>query len=829
MLRFLLVLATACPVLAQDASPTIDPTVRTSGALASDAIENEITVDYDDLGVPTVRANDRGDAYFAQGYLHAQNRFTQMDVTRRMAAGEISAMVGRAALGQDMRMRPLRLRSVAEACAANLPEGERALLQKYADGVNLGLSDLKVPPPEYAIIQTSPKAWTVADTFLVVLAFSTLLDSSGDLELRNAAMFESLPEEVREYVYNPVSRFDATIPGLERRKPSIPRIPTRDVISLRDLPDQPPVIEYRYDMDDDDGPGGGPGGAPGDGDAEDGAVDVEEEKNEDAGDNKRNDVRSRFETERTNPGSNNWAVSGRLTRDGRAILASDPHLQLQLPGSWYRIRMEWPDHDLVGLSIPGIPGIVMGSNGHVAWGFTNLTGDLQDIIALEIDPEDPNRYRTADGWKPFGAIKERIEILGEDPFELDLKTTQWGVVNATYRDKNGIERSGVREWAALNPELVNLNSLKVEDARTLEEALDVLASWNGPPQNAVVADSEGNVGFTVTGFLPDRGRKDGRAPYGLWDGTPSWTTRDPIEPPRLSGEDVDYVFTANNRTVDQKQAKKLGYAWGHPARARRIRDVLATTTDADESSMLALQMDSTTVGLEPWRRLILEAVPADETDEQLAAAREAIVAWNSRADTDQVGITLLDDVRMRSLEDISAAVATWAGEEELGTFDEAYLHEEPYLRVIEDQPENWLPPGKAESWREWLRDQVRASVAEGNLRPWGEVNQITLRSPFADMAPAAMRGMLEIKSGPQSGYWNAPKVLMPGFGASARLVVSPSHEADGFLLTPGGQSGNPLSPHYRSLNASWIAGDPLPLLPGESVASFTLAPATDSD
>ena len=336
------------------------------------------------------------------------------------------------------------------------------------------------------------------------------------------------------------------------------RIPTRDVISLRDLPDQPPVIEYRYDMDDDDGPGGGPGGAPGGDDSDDGGDggDGEGEKTEQDGDKKQDDVRSRFETERTNPGSNNWAVSGRLTRDGRAILASDPHLQLQLPGSWYRIRMEWPDHDLVGLSIPGIPGIVMGSNGHVAWGFTNLTGDLQDIIALEIDPEDPNRYRTADGWKPFGVIKERIEILGEDPFELDLKTTQWGVVNATYRDKNGTERSGVREWAALNPELVNLNSLKVEDARNLEEALDVLASWNGPPQNAVVADSEGNVGFTVTGFLPDRGRKDGRAPYGLWDGTASWTTRDSIDRPRLSGEDVDYVFSANNRTVDQKQAKK---------------------------------------------------------------------------------------------------------------------------------------------------------------------------------------------------------------------------------------------------------------------------------
>lgn len=811
-----LILTTAFLGSAQDvqAPPAVvDPTVRTSGTLDTSGLDAKVTIHYDRLGVPTVDATNRGDAYFAQGFLHAQNRFTQMDVTRRMAAGEVAAMAGRAALGQDIRMRPLRLRSVAAACVANLADGERALLQKYVDGVNAGLSDLKVPPPEYAILKTSPEAWTVEDTFLVMLAFSTMLDSSGALELRNAAMFEALPEEVREYIYSPISRFDATIPGLERRRPSIPRIPPRDVISLRDLPDPPPIIEFRYDMDDDDGPGGGPGGAPGD--------DPKDEADEDSG--------SRLETEQTNPGSNNWGVSGRLTRDGRAILASDPHLQLLLPGTWYRIRLEWPEYDLIGLSLPGVPGIVMGSNGHVAWGFTNLTGDLQDIIALEIDPEDPTRYRTVDGWKPFGAIEERIEIAGEEPYELELKTTEWGVVNATYRDKDGAERSGVREWSALNPELVNFNLLKVEDARDVDQGLDILAGWNGPPQNAVVVDSKGNVGYTITGFLPDRGRKDGRAPYGLWDGTASWTTRDSIDRPRLSGEDVDYVFSANNRTVDQKQAKKLGYAWGHPARARRIRDVLATTTDADEASMLALQMDSTTLGLEPWRRLILEAIPADETDEQLVAAREAIVAWNSRADTDQVGITLLDDVRMRSLEDISAAVATWAGEEGLGSFNEAYLHEEPYLRVIEDQAENWLPPGEADSWRTWLRDQVRDSVARGNLQPWGESNQISIRSPFADMAPAPMRGMLEIKTGPQSGYWNAPKVLMPGFGASARLVVSPSHEDEAILLTPGGQSGNPLSPHYRSMNAAWIAGDSVPLLPGDSVASFSIEPKAASD
>ena len=808
MLRHLFVLLLAVSASAQDAPDAgppaiVDPTVRTDGTLAASEVLARIDITYDGFGVPTVTAESRADAYFAEGFLHAQNRFTQMEVTRRMAAGELAALVGRAALDQDISMRSLQLRDIARRCLEQFDPVELELLRHYSAGVNAGLSDLSAPPPEYAILQTTPEAWKPEDTILVVLSFCVLLDSSGDDEIRNAAMFESLPEEVREFIYDPISRFDAPIPGLERRRPSIPRIPGREVISLRDLPDPPPVIEYRYDIgDDDDGPGGSPDG---EGDGE-----------------------GRLDSEKTSPGSNNWGISGRLTTDGRAILASDPHLPLLLPSAWYRLRLEWPDHDLVGISIPGIPGITMGSNGHVAWGFTNLTGDLQDLIALEIDPDDSGRYRTVDGWESFGGVVEMIEIAGEEPHQLDLKTTRWGTVNAEYLDNSGATRLAVREWAPLNPELVNLNLLTpVEDAHSIEEALDALASWNGPPQNAVVVDSNGEVGYTITGFLPDRARKDGRGPYGLWDGTPSWTERAQIERPRLSGESVDFVFTANNRTIDNRIARKLGYAWANPARARRIKDVLERTTQADEQAMLELQMDSTTVGLDPWKRLILDAIPEGEQDEQLAAAREALLAWNGRADVDQVGITLLDSVRGACLQEISVAVATWAEEKGIGRFDSAYINEEPYLRVIEDQAENWLPPGEAETWQEWMRDHVRRAVDSGGLSPWGDSNQITIRSPFADMAPAPMQTMLELRSGPQSGYWNAPKVLMPGFGASARLVVSPSHEADGFLLTPGGQSGNPLSPHYRSLNESWLAGDPVPLLPGEPVASFSLIPGSE--
>ena len=220
-------------------------------------------------------------------------------------------------------------------------------------------------------------------------------------------------------------------------------------------------------------------------------------------------------------------MAGTRTADGRAILASDPHLGLTLPGAWYRIRMTWPDHDLVGLSIPGIPGVIIGSNGHVAWGFTNLTGDLQDLIQLELHPDDPGRYRTADGWEPFGEAIEVTEVRGSDPVSRPLRTTRWGVVNGTYRDARGVEQDAVVEWAGLHPELCNFKLFELEEARTLEDALAVLGPWYGPPQNAVVAAADGRVGYAITGFLPDRGELDGRRP------TDSGTvpSRGPVVPP----------------------------------------------------------------------------------------------------------------------------------------------------------------------------------------------------------------------------------------------------------------------------------------------------------
>ncbi|MEE2681501.1 MAG: penicillin acylase family protein [Planctomycetota bacterium] len=790
-------------------SNVVDPTVRSSGSVSSTSVSAEITITYDEFGVPTVNAATRLDAYFAEGYLHAQNRFTQMDLSRRFSSGELSELVGADTLDRDRSARKYRMRETARAVVGMMNPSERAALASYTNGVNAGLDDLPGAPPEYAILGSTPADWSEEDSVLVMLAFMRMLDWTAESEAGYAGFYTSIPAAVREFIATPLSRFDSPVPTLERRPPSIMPVPPREVIMLRELEPVPETITLP--------PGGG--GPPRKG------MDLHPFPGT-GGDDGEDDSERPTSDEEATPGSNNWAIAGQRTRDGRAILASDPHLGLTLPGAWYRIRMLWPDHDLVGLSIPGIPGIVIGSNGHVAWGFTNLTGDLQDLIMLEINPDNPDEYRTPDGWEPFGEVVEVIGVRGGEPVELPLRTTRWGVVNGRYQDAFGVDREAVIEWAGLHPELCNFKLFELEQARTLEEALGVLGSWYGPPQNAVVASSDGRIGYTITGFLPDRQGVDGRRPYGLWDGTESWSTRPSAPRPIVIDPPQGYVHTANNRTTDLATAQRLGYDWANPSRARRIEDVLALTVDADESDMLALQLDPTVVSYGPWKNLIIGVIAEDDEDESLRAVREALLSWNGRAEPQEVGVTLINDARSRMIGDLRQAIRQWAADSGHGTAIRVPVtSEEPYLRVIEDQKINWLPEGPESDWNEWVRAHVRDSVEAGSLSPWGERNRIVLESPLASMAPPPMNRMLQMELGPQSGHWNAPKVLAPGIGASARLVVSPGREEAGILQTPGGQSGNPLSPHYRDLTASWTAGSPQKLLPGAPAASFTITPA----
>ncbi|MGA0172186.1 MAG: penicillin acylase family protein, partial [Phycisphaerales bacterium] len=304
------------------------------------ALDAPVAIAVDDRGIPAIEAASRLDAFAAEGFVHARDRLFQMDLMRRNAAGELAALLGGAVVDRDLEARPRRFRALSKRILANLSDYERLQLSRYASGVNAAIASMRTPP-EYAFLGWPPAPWLPEDSILVSLSMHSMLAKSADLERGWHDWRECLGEAMFEFLLCPTSRFDALLiedfdtHGLDRPAP----IPGPDVIDLRAAASAPSdhlaaSIDFEVDL------------AP-------------------------------------IPGSNAFAVSGALTADGRAILASDPHLALSMPTTWYRLALEWPSGELTGLSLPGLPGVVIGSNGRVAWGFTNLTGDFEDWIEIE--------------------------------------------------------------------------------------------------------------------------------------------------------------------------------------------------------------------------------------------------------------------------------------------------------------------------------------------------------------------------------------------------------------------------------------------------------------
>src|SRR5882672_278946 len=387
--------------------PQLDGTATLVGLSAP------VRVDRDQLGIPSIRGATREDVAQTLGFLHAQDRFFQMDLARRRAAGELAELVGVRAVALDREIRIHRFRAEARRAVDLLTPASRRIANAYTDGVNAGLASLGAPPFEYLVLRQQPEPWRAEDSFLVVLSmFVTLQDTDGSYESTLGTMHDVLPKPMFEFLAPRGTEWDAPVIGDAFSTPPIPGPEVYDLRARRagrstfPLPPRPQRIAGGADAV-------GLGGL------------------------------ELSAHEREAIGSNNWAVSGALTADGSAIVANDMHLFIRVPNTWYRASMEWPDpaspsesHRLVGVTLPGVPALVTGSNTHIAWGFTNTYADWGDLVELETDPAHPNRYRTPDGWRDFEHVDETIAVAGEDARKEPVTWTIWGpVLGPDYRGR----------------------------------------------------------------------------------------------------------------------------------------------------------------------------------------------------------------------------------------------------------------------------------------------------------------------------------------------------------------------------------------------------------
>ncbi len=763
------------------------------GEIAFQELSGPVTIERDSRGIPTIRAANRDDVAFALGFTHGQERFFQMDLLRRNSAGELAELVGPALLEQDRRIRLHRFRDVAQRLVTAADSSEQRMLETYAAGVNAGVAALKAKPFEYLLMGIEPAPWKPEDSALVML--SMYIDLQGEDyrdETTLGVMYDVLPKPMADFLAPLGTEWDAPIHGEAFQAPPIPgpdvfdtrKLNKADVARLQPRGTLPPEGQVHL-------------------------------------------------------GSNNWAVSGKRTADGRAMVADDMHLGIRVPHVWYRASLAWKEaddpggeHRITGVSLPGTPGVVVGSNGHVAWGFTNSEGDWVDVIIVDVDPNDKNKYLTPEGPQEFQRDQEVIHVAGAPDETLEVVSTIWGPVMGA--DAQG--RPRVERWVAHDPGGVNMGLLKIENAETLEEALQLANLSGSPAQNFVVADNKGRIAWTILGRIPRRVGFDGRLPSSWADGKHRWDGwLTPEEYPRVIEPENGQIWTANGRVVSGDLLVTLGdggYDLG--ARAQQIRDDLSQIDKATEADMLRIQLDDRAVFLERWQKLLLDVLsPAAVADNpQRAELRRYVDHWGGHAAIDSVGFRAVRTFRRRLLTQLSDVLVTPCKEvDKKFSIEKLDRTEGPVWRLVSERPEHLIDP-RFKTWDELLlaaADDVINDATKDNHKladyTWGAYNTTRIQHPLS-LALPALATWLDMPPQPLPGdSENMPRIQAPAMGASQRLAVSPGHEQDAYLHMPCGQSGHPLSPHYRDGHANWAEGKPEPFMPGETVHTLTLKPA----
>ena len=757
-----------------------------------------VTVERDANGVPTLHAASREDAVRALGYLHAQDRFFQMDLLRRQSAGELSEIFGAATLPTDRLNRAHRFRWRARQSVQRLPEGQRRLLTAYTAGVNAGLAALGARPWEYFLLNTHPRPWLPEDTILAVDTMTMSLQAHDGLDERaRLAIRETYGEEAVAFLRPGVREKTAALDGS-----SLPAPPVPGALQLTPRPGPPgpetaPAANPLADTDPDADPG-------------------------------------------LLPGSNNFALSGARTAGGGALVANDMHLGLMVPNTWYRASMVLPDRRVTGVMLPGTPGVIVGSNGEVAWGFTDAYLDACDVVIVEPDPADPGRYRVPDagGWERFETVRDTIAVAHGQPETLETVYTRWGPL-ITRRD--GAGRILALHWLAHDPATTDLTAFALDDAHSVDEAVDIAHRAGVPAENFIVGDRAGHIAWTIIGPVPRRVGFDGLTPQSWADGTRRWDGYlAPEEVPVVRDPADGQLWTANNRVVGGEALARLGIGgYDEAARAGQIRDDLHALAGrlAAPADGLAVQLDDESRFLARWRDLLSSTLTDDAVRGQppLAELRQVVRDWHGHAAIGEAGHGLVRDFRQNLMEAVMNPlydpVRRRAPDVPISRtqFREA---EQPLWSILSARPA-WLLPPSAASWDAVLLHAASATAAMGEHLPghpalrdctWGKRNTLAMTHPFSRILPAPLARLLDMPAEPLPGDSNMPRVQGPSFGASERMVVSPGREAEGIFHQPGGASGHPLSAFYRAGHEDWAQGRPTPFLPGAAKCRLRLEP-----
>ena len=751
--------------------PKVDGKTRLPGLLAP------VEVLRDKMGVPHIYAENSHDLFFGQGYVHAQDRFWQMEFWRRIGAGRLSEILGESAVGNDRFIRTVGWRRAAEDDLAHLDEETSAALEAYAEGVNAYLEErdgrlgLEFTVLALNGVRYEPDPWTPVDTLTWAKVMAWDLGGNMDSELRRARLVSLLGVD-KAADYDPLYPDD---------RPVI--VPTE--VSWR--PDDADWLAELAQM-------AGQSGALGEG-----------------------------------PwlGSNNWVVSGDRSDTGMPILVNDPHLGIQMPSIWYEVGLHCEGrcpYDVVGFSFAGMPGVVVGHNARIAWGVTNVGPDVQDLYVEKINPNNPDQYQYRTNWLDMEVRYETIQVAGRDePLVIKVRSTQHGpIVNDVLNGPDddwayGWQPVALR-WTALELSTLANAVLAIDRAQDWGEFRTALQMWDVPSQNFVFADVDGNIGYQMPGRIPIRAQGDGTVPVPGWTGQYEWEGTIPFdELPFLFNPPQGWIVTANHAVVDSAYPYFISRDWAPGYRAQRIIDLLLAQESLSLEEMGEIQMDSYNYSASEVLPYLLALEPGDP---EVQEALRQLANWDLQMVRDSNPAVIYAAFWAHLMENLFA--------DELGARPGGGGWEMLTVRNLLQEPDNlWWDdvstPDKKEA-RDvilqrsladgvvWLQDTLGGKMADwqyGQIHTATFSNQSLGQSGIGLIESLFNRGPVPADGGSSivnATSWSAQEPAVIRSVPSLRQIIDLSDLQNSLAVHTTGQSGHPYHPHYEDMIPMWQDG-----------------------
>jgi penicillin G amidase len=747
--------------IAHSALPELDGTIAVRG------ISGPVSVIRDTRGIPTIEATTLENLFFAQGYITAQDRLFQMDLLRRAAAGELSEVIGEAALKHDRQQRILGLRAQAEKALATATPQDLEQFAAYAGGVNAYIdSHRNRLPLEFRLLHYAPHPWTTQDSLVIAYQMIETLSTSPQAALTREKILAKLGPDLTSDLYVnsswrdhpptvPVSTLDAVPPERQTAGNTLAAGKAAPAV-LR------PLLQPFFR------------------DQQPAAL-----------------------------GSNNWVVSGTHTVSGKPLLSNDMHLGHQMPNLWYEAHLHCGDFDVAGVTLPGYPYVIVGHNRRVAWGFTNIGPTVEDVFIETFNAA--GQYLTPDGWKQPEIRHQVIHVKGKPDVTLEVRGTRHGPIVTELAP--GETRPIALRWTLYDG--VRNPFFNVDSAENWDQFRRALSEFDAPGQNVVYADVEGNIGYQATGRVPRRASGDGSLPVDGSTNAHEWIGYIAYDKmPSKANPPSGFVGTANARITPDGYPYSISVEWEAPWRVARIYHVLQSGKKFAASDMLALQTDiDSELDRVVSNKLVYAVDHARAASARAKEAADILRNWNGQMTADSAAPTIASrgrqEIKRLLLEPKLGPAPEGADPAILSWRSYHWMMETVWLdNVLSHQPAQWLPANYSSY------DDLLAAAMENVLREapkdlpswrWGPQQSVTIQNPVLGRIPL-LRRWTGPGEKPQSGSGYTVKASGRDYGPSERFTADLSDLDASTLNVVTGQSGNFLSPHYMDQWDAWYTG-----------------------